>query len=112
MAVMPIHTPRAQYPLHVAVVPRSPDVIHHLIAPSLDKRGANFGGKGVQHFVPGRAFPLALATLTDTLQGIQDALRVMHLVDRRGTFGAVAPTTARMVGVALQLLDLPALFVH
>ena len=112
MAVVAIHTPRAQHALHVAVVPRASDMIHHLVTSPLDNRGTNLGGERIQHFIPGRALPLALTALADALQGVQDTFWIVDLVDSRGTFGAVAPATPRVERVALQLLDPPALLVH
>ena len=97
VAVVPIHAPRAQHALHVAVVSWAPDVVHHLVAAVFDNGGANFGGEGVQRLVPGRALPLALAALARALQGIEDALRVVDLVDGGRAFGAVAPAAAGMV---------------
>ncbi len=111
MAVVPIHAPRAQHALHVAIVSRSPDVVHHLVAAVLTNGGAYFGGESVQRLVPRRALPLALAALARALQGIQYALWIVDLVDGGRAFGAVAPATARMVRVALKLLDSPALLV-
>src|SRR5579859_5360843 len=109
---MPIHAPRAQHALHVAIVARSPDVVHHLVAAIFHNSGANRTGEGVQRLVPGRALPFALSALASALQGIENALRVVDLVDGRRAFGAVAPATAGVVGIAFELFDTPALFVH
>ncbi len=111
MAVVSIHAPRTQHALHVTIVSGPPHVVHHLVASPFDDGSTNFGGKGIQHFIPANALPLALAALTRALQGIQNALWIVDLVDGGRAFGAVAPTTARMIGVALQLLDAARLFI-
>src|SRR5690348_16583689 len=111
MAVVSIYTPCTQHALHVAIVSGSPDVIHDLVAPPFDDGGANFGGKGVQYLVPGDAFPPALAAPARAFQRVQDALWIVDLVDGGRTFGAIAPATARMVRIALQLLDAACLFI-
>src|SRR5438270_14065684 len=98
MAVVPIDAPRAEDTFHVAIVPRPPDVIHHLVAPIFDNGDADFGGEGVQHLVPGGALPLAFAALPGTLQGIENASGVVDLVDGGRSLGAVTPATARMIG--------------
>src|SRR5947209_8817279 len=112
MAVVPIHPPGPQHPLHVAVVTGPPDVVHDLVASPLDNRRPDLRGEGIQYLIPRCALPLALSALARALQRIENALWIVDLVNCRGSFGAVAPATARVIRVALQLLDVPALLVH
>ena len=51
-------------------------------------------------------FELTAAARTDALHWVEDALRIVDLVDGRWTLGAVAATRARVVGVAFYLADL------
>src|SRR5690348_11098810 len=111
MAVVSIYTPCTQHALHVAIVSGSPNVIHDLVAPPFDDGGTNFGGKGIQHLIPGDALPPALAALAEALQRVQDAFWIIDLVDGGRTFGTVAPATARMIRVAFQFLDAARLFI-
>src|SRR5215469_11930544 len=43
---------------------------------------------------------------------VEDAFGILHLVQGRGPLGAVSAAAARMLGVALELLDLEGLLVH
>src|SRR5258708_34570398 len=70
-----------------------------------DDGRADFASKCFQYLVPGGAFPFALAAFTCTFQGIEDTLGIIDLVDSGWAFGAVAPATARVVGVALVFFD-------
>src|SRR5436309_1348259 len=104
MAVVPIHPPRSQNAFHVAIVTGPPNMIHDLVAPSLDNRRPDLRGEGVKYLIPRRAFPLALSALARALQRIENALWIVDLVNRRWSFGAVTPATARVIRVALHLL--------
>src|SRR6266566_2129731 len=112
VTVVPVYTPGTQHALHVAIVPRSPDVIHDLVTMVLDNGCADFGGEGVQHLIPGGALPLTLAALACAFQGIEDALRVIDLVDGSRSLGAVASATAWMIRVALEFFDTACLLVY
>src|SRR5579875_526611 len=112
MTVMTIHAPRTQHALHITVVPGSSDMVHHFITASLNDGGTNLCRESFQHLVPGRALPFAFATPARTLQGIEDALRIVDLVDGSRAFGAVSSTTARVVRIALEFFDTSALFIN
>ena len=92
--------------VHRAVVPRPADVIHDLVAAILDYGGAHAGGDVVERRVPAHSHPAAGATLADALHGIQDALGVADLIDRRRSLGAGAAATSRMYRVAFEATDL------
>ncbi len=111
MAIVTVDTPRAQHALHVAVMAGSPNMVHHLVAPAFHDSGANFGGKGLQGLVPRRALPFALAALARAFHWIENALWIVHLVDGGRTFGAIAPTAAGMIGIALEFLDAARFFI-
>src|SRR5215472_6936075 len=102
---MSIDTPCAQHTLHVAIVPRSPDMIHHLVATVLNNCFADFVGESIKDFVPGGTLPLALSAFAYTFQRIEDTLRVIDLVDRGGTLSTVTAATAGMIGVAFKFFD-------
>src|SRR5204862_1012591 len=52
---------------------------------------------------PRDALPLSFAALSDALERVEDALWIVRLVVRRGTFRAVAAPAPRVRGVALEL---------
>ena len=112
MAIVTIHAPGAQDALHITVMPRPANVIHDFIATTFNNGGSDFAGKGLQYFVPRCAFPLALTTLPYAFQRIQDTFGIVDLVDGGWSFGTVAPSTARMIGITFKFFDPSRLFVH
>src|SRR5215470_1501080 len=112
MAVMPIDSPGSQNPFHVAIVSRTPDMVHYLIPTVLYNCGANLASEGVQHFVPRCAFPLTFTAFASTFEWIENALWIIDLVDRRWSFGTVASTASWMIGVALEAFHSSRLFIH
>src|ERR1043165_3333569 len=108
---MTVHAPRREYSLRKAILARTTDVIHDLVRPPLRDRPANAPGQIIKRFVPRDAHPLALAATPRPLQRIKDKIRVRDLVERRRAFGAVAPARARMLWIALELLNLQALLI-
>src|SRR4029453_1108973 len=82
------------------------------VRPLLDDRLADAPGDVRECLVPGHALPAVLAALARPLQRIEDAIRVVHLVERRRPLRAVAARRARVLGVALDLADLERLAVH
>src|SRR5581483_872676 len=102
VAIMPIDTPCSQHTLHVAVMSRSPHMVHHLIAAIFHDSGANFRRKGIKHFIPTRALPFALTALASTLEWIENAFGIVDLIDGGWPLRAVAPSTTRMIGIALK----------
>src|SRR5690242_1935161 len=90
---------------------RTADVIEDLVAASLGQCCANTSSEIVEYFVPGHSLPFACATLTDALERIKNALRIIHLVECRGTLGAIAPAAARMGRIALELADAAGLLI-
>src|SRR5207302_1947352 len=103
--------PALQHPVNVSILAGPADVVHDLRAPVLDDRLADLGGKGVQHLIPARALPLPAATRADPFEGIEDAVRIVDLIDGRGNLRAVLPVRTRMIRVALKLADLAGVLV-
>ena len=101
-AVVAIHPPGVHDTLHVALVSGTPDVVNHLVLALLLNRFADFGGDFVQHLIPTDALPAALAAFALTLKGVEDAVGVGDLVDRRRTLRTVAAPASRVVGVAFK----------
>src|SRR5947209_3998426 len=93
-------------------MPRPPDVIHDLVFAAFLKSVADSSGQVVQNCIPGNPLPLPFASLAHAPQRIENALRVIDLVNRRRTFGAVAATTARMCRIPFKFLDLHLVFVN
>jgi hypothetical protein len=94
----------ARNALSETVFARTTDVIHDLVSTVFDDRVANARGECVERFVPGGAFPFAFAAPACPFEWIQNAIGIGYLVERRGTFGAVAAARARMFGIAFELL--------
>ena len=112
VAVVAVDPPGLQHPLDVALVARPADVVHHpILRPGL-QRGPNLRCDLVQRLVPVYPLPAALASLTDPLQGVEYAFRVVDLVDRGGPLGTGPATAPWMVGITLELSDLLRLLVN
>ena len=90
----------------------APHVVHDLVAAVLLEGLPDPSGQIVQHFVPGHAFPLAAAALSRPFHGVEDAFRVIHLVDGGRALGAVPAAAARMFRIALELAYLLRFLVH
>ena len=87
-------------------MPRPPEVIHDFLLAALDERLPDAAGDVVEHLVPRHALPLAAAAVAGPAKRIEDALGVLHLIERGRALRAVAAATARVHRVALELLDL------
>ena len=111
MAVVAVDAPGLQDAIDVAVVAGTAYVIHDLGEAAFDDRFANARCQRVEHLVPRRALELAAPARPLPLHRVEDAVRVLDLVDRRGALGAVATARTRVVGVAFDLLDLAVLLV-
>ena len=109
--VVSVHAPRRDDPLGVPVLAGTPHVVDDLIAPVLLDGGADAAGDVVESLVPRHLFPLALATLSNALERLQDAVGVVHLVEGGWPLRAVPPAAAGMQRVPFDLVDVMALFV-
>src|SRR5437762_4433216 len=112
MTVMPIYAPGAKHTLHIAIVTRAPDMIHDLVTTVFDDSCADFGGECIQYLIPGSAFPFALSTFATTFQRVEDAFRIIDLVDGSRAFSAVASPAAGVIGIALEFFDTTGFLVH
>ena len=111
MRVVPVDSPGLQRAFHDEVVPRAPNVVHHLLATPFLKRFANPRAKRLQHLIPGSANPLPCSARSVALHRIQHAIRILNLIDGRRAFGTETPAARRMHRIALELGDLPGFFV-
>ena len=109
--VVAVHAPCRDDSLGVPVLARTPHVVDHLVAPVLLDGSADTPGDIVQRLVPRHLFPLALAPVAHALEGLQDAVGVVDLVEGGGTLRAVPPTAAGVQRVALDLVDVEAFLV-
>src|SRR5262249_1511881 len=113
VAVVAGAAPRVEGALGVdQFVPGAARVIHDLLLPSLEEGCTNAAADIVQHLVPGDTLPLTTPARAGTAKRIKDALGVLHLVQGGWSLGAVPPAAPRMLGIALELLDLERLLVH
>jgi hypothetical protein len=106
VAVVAVDAPRLQDAIHHAVVARPPDVVHDLGAPVLLERLADARGQRREHPVPRNALPLAAAAGAHPLEGKEDAVAVLDLVERRGSLRADPSAAAGMDRIALEAADL------
>ena len=108
---MTVHAPRGKNAFRESILTGSPDVIHDFIATIFDDRFPNSGGKIIEHFIPTDAFPFAFAAFSRALQRIKNAIRIVDLIERRRTFGAIASARSRILRIAFELLNLIRVFV-
>src|SRR2546421_7143945 len=106
-----IDAPGLQHALHVAVLARAADVVHHLRLAVFHDGRTDPGRDGVERLVPGAALPAPLAAPAGPLERVEDAVRVVDLVERGRPLGAGAAAAAGMDRVALELLHLQGVFV-
>src|SRR5262249_53771125 len=112
VTVVAVNAPGVQHALVVdQLMAGPPHVIHDLVLAAFHQSLANAASQIVKHLVPGHALPFAFATFARAPQRIKDAFRVVHLIDRRRTLGAVASAAAGMRGIAFELLYAHLLFV-
>src|SRR5262249_25258794 len=112
VAVVPVDAPRMEDTLQVEkLVARPAEGIHHLLLPSLHERLPDAPGDVLERVIPRHEPPLATATRADAAQRIPDPLGIGDLVQRRGALRAVPAPAARVLGIALELLDAKRLLV-
>ena len=111
MAVVTIDAPGGDGAVGEVVFAGPAHVVHDAVA-SPGSALAHAARNVRERFVPGDALPLALATLPDPFQRVEDALRVVGLVVRGRPLGAVAPARPRVLRVPFELPDLEGLPVH
>src|SRR5215813_12766758 len=112
VAVVAVDSPRMQNALVVdKFVSGTANVVHNLVLATFLQCAPNASAQIVKHFVPGHALPLAFTALARAAQWIEDALRIVDLIDGGRTFGAVASTAAGMRRIALKLLHAHLLFI-
>ena len=109
--VVPVGAPRLEEAVGEAVLARAPDEVQDVVRVPGGERVVHLLGERVEHVVPAAALPLARAARTVAPLRVEDPLGVVELVDRRRALGAVAPATAGVVRVALELADLEGLLV-
>src|SRR5579864_2091897 len=113
MAVVAVNSPRMQHALVVnELVSGTAHVVHDLVFTAFLKRIANATAQIIQDFVPTHALPLPFTTLPCPAQWIEDALRIVDLIDGGRPFGAVASAAAGMRRIAFKLLHLHLLFIY
>ena len=105
MGVVPVDPPALEHAFHVAVVAGPPDVIHHLLAASLDDRLPDPFAEGLQHLVPADPLPFALSALANAFERIEDPVGIVDLIDHGRPLGTQPASASGMGGIALELLD-------
>ena len=102
MGVVGVHTPGLQHPHREVVLAGSANVIHDLVVALLAQGLADAFADVRHRLLPGDLLPLAPTARPLALQGFQDALGVIDLIDRRRTLGAKASTRSRVERVAFK----------
>ena len=111
VGVVSVESPGVDHAIHIPLVPGSTDVVGDLVLPVVLDGLTHLACDVVECVAPGDARPLAAPARSVALERIQDALGIVHLVDRCRPLRAVPTAAPRMFGVALDLPDLAALFV-
>src|SRR5436305_13591837 len=111
MRVVSIDARRLKHALHDEVVPRPSDVVHDFFATFLLNGFADSRSKCRQHFIPGSARPRAAAARPHPLHGIEHAVRIVNLIDRRWPLSAEASSACWMLRVTFKFLDLLCLLI-
>ena len=89
MRVVAIDTPGGQDALGVPILTRPANVVHDFVVTVFLERSSQTAGNIMQGFVPGDLLPLALAAFARPFQGLEDAIRIVDLVECGRALGAV-----------------------
>src|ERR1019366_7448095 len=87
-------------------------MVYDFVVPSFDKSLSDSRSQIIEHLVPAHTLPFSLAALASALERMEYSLRVVGLVDRRRTPGAVAATAAGMLGIAFEFANLERILVN
>src|SRR5271156_1406256 len=109
--VVAVDAPCLQGALHDEVVTWAAYMVHDFFAAIFLEGFADARAESFQHFVPRGARPFATAARTVTLHGIEDAIGIVNLGDRRRAFRTQASATGGMFRVAFELIDPAGFFV-
>src|SRR5207302_10114739 len=109
---MSVDPPGLQRPIHDEVVAGTPHVIHDFITASLLDCSANTAAQLFQNFGPGGSRPLACSARATALHRVENAVRVVNLVDGGRAFGTQAAAAGRMLGIAFELIDLSSCLIN
>src|ERR1041384_3538653 len=103
---MPIDAPGLEHSVNVPGVARTSDVVDNFVATVFDKRRPDLLGERFENFVPGGSLPLTFASCADSFKRKKDALRIVDLIYRGWSFGAIPSTRARMQRIAFELANI------
>ena len=106
MRVVTVDSPRRENAFSKAVLTGPADVVHDLVLAILADGVADSSGDGVERLVPGGLFPFTFASFAGAVEWLKDAIGIGDLVQRCGTFRAVASTRAGVFRIAFKLLHL------
>src|SRR6185503_16104953 len=105
MRVVPVDSPRRKDAFGETIFTGTPDVIHDLLATIFDNRFPDLSGEFIEHFVPTSLHPFPFAAFSGAFERVQNAIRIVDLVESGGTFRAVAATRTWMFRIAFKLLN-------
>src|SRR5271157_432289 len=107
MRVVAVDAPGLQRALHDEVISGPTNVIHHLFPTAFLNCLSDAPSKGFNHLAPGSPRPLPRSPRTNSFHRIQDAIRIVNLIDDGWPFGAHSTATRRMLRISFKLRDLP-----
>src|ERR1043166_548441 len=111
MRVVTVGSPRGEYAFGKTVFAGTANVIHDLVVSIFNDRFTNTPGDIVERRVPGCLFPFPFATFAGAFEWKENAIRIVNLIQRRRTFGAIAPAGSGVFGIAFKLLNFAGDFV-
>src|SRR6185295_11533158 len=103
---MPIDAPGCEDSFSEAIFAGTTDVIHDFFPPVFDDCFSDAARDVIKRLVPTHLFPTSGAAAPGALHGMKNAIRIMNLIQRRRTFGAVPSARTRMFRIAFELLNL------
>src|SRR5215468_1994288 len=106
MRVMTIDAPRRQYPFRESIFARPTHVIHDLLPPVFQDRFANTRCHVVKYLVPADLLPLSGPTFSYSFQRMENAIRIVDLIERCRPFRTIAPPGSGMLRIALKFSNL------
>src|SRR5260221_1510573 len=96
VAVVPIHAPRLQHAIRVAVLTGPADVVHDFVTAVLDDGLSNPPADIVERLVPRHLRPFAGSPVAVALERIENAIASLELVLRHDALLARAAPAARL----------------
>ena len=89
MRVMAIDTPGGQDALGITILARAANVVHDFVVTAFLERSPKAAGNITECLIPGDLLPFPLATFSRPFQGVENAIRIVDLVECGWALSAV-----------------------